>query len=158
MIDAQDAPGVPIRPPYVLLALIGLSGFLEWAMPLGAGPFGGGAFAFAGGALLIAAGMLTAALGLKGLVSAGTTFHTDAPNTALVVSGIYRHSRNPIYIGLILVYAGLAAIIASPWALVFLPVFVYFLRYFAIGREEAYLLRRFGQPYRDYMDRVPRWF
>ncbi len=158
MDHAQDTPGVPVRPPYVLLGLIVLSGILEWAVPLGAGPFGGGGYAFAGGALLIAAGIVLAMLGLKGLISAGTTFHTDAANSALVVSGIYRHSRNPIYVGLILVYCGLAAMLASPWALALLPVFVYFLRYLAIGREEAYLIRRFGQPYRDYMARVPRWF
>lgn len=156
MQNNVDAPAVPVKPPIVMLGLIAAGMLLDWLWPLSAGGLGGDA-AFIGGALLMLSGIVLAALSVRGLAAAGTTYLPDAPNAALVVTGIYRYSRNPIYIGLILLYAGFAVLIASPWALLLLPLFVAFLRYLAIGREEAYLIRRFGQPYLDYMARVPRW-
>ena len=76
---------------------------------------------------------------------------------ALVTTGIHGWSRNPIYVGMLLIYAGIGVAARSPWILILvLPLFV-ILRYGVVAREEAYLERRFGDSYRDYKARVRRW-
>ena len=79
------------------------------------------------------------------------------PSTALVTYGPYKITRNPMYIGFILVYFGLAIIMTSVWILLLLiPVFVILQRGVVVPEEE-YLERRFGATYRRYKARVPRW-
>jgi protein-S-isoprenylcysteine O-methyltransferase Ste14 len=81
----------------------------------------------------------------------------DRPVTALVSVGPYQFTRNPIYIGLVLVYFGLSIILTSLWALLLLiPVLIILQRY-VIAREETYLEKKFGEAYRNYKERVPRW-
>jgi protein-S-isoprenylcysteine O-methyltransferase Ste14 len=75
----------------------------------------------------------------------------------LVVSGPYRFSRNPDYLGQALLAAGLALILAAPWALLALVPALLLVRYGVIAREERYLERRFGDEYRQFRRRVRRW-
>jgi protein-S-isoprenylcysteine O-methyltransferase Ste14 len=80
------------------------------------------------------------------------------PSSALVVGGIYRRTRNPMYLGMLLVYAALAVLFMSPAAgLLLIPLAVAVDR-LIIRREEAYLSRRFGPAYDDYRKSVRRWF
>lgn len=153
----EDAPDVSVKPPFVLMGLILLGGFIEWAMPLGPGLFGGSGDTFAVGILMGAGGLILAANAAQRFIEAGTSYHPRRPNATLVTSGLYQYSRNPMYIGQIIMYAGLALAMASPWAFVILPAFIYYLRYYAISREEAYLRRRFGRAYEDYAAQAPRW-
>jgi protein-S-isoprenylcysteine O-methyltransferase Ste14 len=155
MTNSPDAPQIPLIPPFGFAAFIGTAAILEWLFPL-TGLFGSLPAAI-GGAVVAAAGGLIALSSVWRLVSAGTTFHPGAPNTVLVGAGLYRYSRNPIYLGLILAYLGTSAILFSLWALLALPLFIAYLRYLVIAREEAYLRRRFGTAYEDYLARVPRW-
>jgi protein-S-isoprenylcysteine O-methyltransferase Ste14 len=76
---------------------------------------------------------------------------------ALVTSGIHGWSRNPIYIGMFLLYAGIGLAARSPWVLILMLPLAVILRYGVIAREETYLERRFGDAYRDYQARVRRW-
>jgi protein-S-isoprenylcysteine O-methyltransferase Ste14 len=76
---------------------------------------------------------------------------------ALVTSGIHGWSRNPIYVGMSLVYGGIAIAARSPWAFVLALPLAIVMRYFVVAREEAYLERCFGDVYRDYKARVRRW-
>ncbi|WP_392542326.1 methyltransferase family protein [Oryzobacter telluris] len=75
----------------------------------------------------------------------------------LLVTGPFRVSRNPIYLGLLFLYLGLALLAPSFWALVLLPVVVALLDWGAIRPEERFLHRRFGAEYDDYARRVRRW-
>jgi protein-S-isoprenylcysteine O-methyltransferase Ste14 len=109
-----------------------------------------------GGALIL--------LGLAVVLACGLTFHksgtsvpTHTPSTALVTHGIYRFSRNPIYIALSLVHLGVAAAADNPWMAATLPIVLIVIRYGVIAREEAYLEAKFGQAYRDYKTKVRRW-
>jgi protein-S-isoprenylcysteine O-methyltransferase Ste14 len=79
------------------------------------------------------------------------------PTTALVTEGPFRYSRNPIYVALTLLYVGVALLINALWILLLIVPAVLVLRYGVIAREEAYLARKFGDAYRQYMAQVRRW-
>ncbi len=89
--------------------------------------------------------------------AAGTNVETWRPTEALVTEGLHARSRNPIYVGMLVIYAGLAILIDSLWALgLGVALFVY-LRFFVIAREERYLERKFGETYLAYKRRVRRF-
>lgn len=156
--NPDDRPAVPVKPPIVLIALLVLGVTLQWFAPVGGGLFAWGANGLLMGVIFAASGVLIASSAMRGFVQAGTTVMPDRPNTALVRGGLYKYSRNPMYIGLILIYAGFAALLGSVWAFILLPAFIGYIRYFAIACEEAYLKRRFGESYVAYMRKIPRWF
>ncbi len=79
------------------------------------------------------------------------------PATRLVTSGIYRWTRNPMYLGMALLYAGIAILFDSLLALLLLIPVVAIIQLHVIAREEAYLERAFGDEYRAYKARVRRW-
>ena len=72
-------------------------------------------------------------------------------------SDLHGWSRNPIYVGMFLVYAGIGIAVRSPWILILTLPLAITMRYGVVAREEAYLERRFGDAYRDYKARVRRW-
>lgn len=80
------------------------------------------------------------------------------PASALVTSGILSWTRNPMYLGMAIFYAGLAVLLNSLAALVLLPLVLAIVQTQVIAREEAYLERAFGDEYRAYKTRVGRWF
>jgi protein-S-isoprenylcysteine O-methyltransferase Ste14 len=96
-------------------------------------------------------------LGARRFSAAGTNIPPTLPTTALVVTGPYRWSRNPLYLAMILVYVGLGIAALSLWALLLAVPLVLLLNYGVIIREEAYLERKFGADYRAYRERVRRW-
>jgi protein-S-isoprenylcysteine O-methyltransferase Ste14 len=74
-----------------------------------------------------------------------------------VVEGPYKVTRNPIYIGFVLAYFGLAIMLTSVWVLLLLIPVLIVLQRGVVEREETYLERQFGETYRKYQARVPRW-
>jgi protein-S-isoprenylcysteine O-methyltransferase Ste14 len=79
------------------------------------------------------------------------------PTTALVGSGPYRWTRNPMYLAMLLVYLGAALLFDVTWALVLSPAVVALVNRLVIAREERYLEAKFGEEYRRYKARVGRW-
>jgi protein-S-isoprenylcysteine O-methyltransferase Ste14 len=75
----------------------------------------------------------------------------------LVTTGIHGWSRNPIYVGMFLIYAGIGVLLRSPWIFLFMLPLAIAMRYGVIAREEAYLERRFGSAFSEYKARVRRW-
>ena len=88
---------------------------------------------------------------------AGTSMVPMNPTTALVVSGPYRFSRNPMYLGMACLYIAFALAFGVIWALIVLPLVLAAVDRLVIAREEPYLEARFGEQYRDYKRRVRRW-
>ena len=90
---------------------------------------------------------------------AKTTINPLKPQntSALVTSGIYRFTRNPMYVGLALVVLGWAAFLCSAWALAGPVAFVLYIGRFQIAPEERILVAKFGAAYSDYASRVRRW-
>ena len=78
-------------------------------------------------------------------------------STALVAAGPYAITRNPIYIGFVLVFLGFAIVLTSVWLLLLLIPVLAILQRGVVEREEAYLEGKFGDAYRKYKARVPRW-
>ena len=111
-------------------------------------------------ALVIASiGAIVAVSGAAGFRKAKTTLNPTTPQSAssLVTSGIYRYTRNPMYVGVLLVIVGWAAFLSSPWALLGPVVFVLYITRFQIQPEERVLSGLFGAAYIDYQSRVRRW-
>src|SRR4051812_43656221 len=77
--------------------------------------------------------------------------------TAIIEDGPYRFSRNPLYVGLLALYVGLALLAPTVWALLLFPVAVRLILWGAIRPEERYLHEQFGAAYDDYARRVRRW-
>jgi protein-S-isoprenylcysteine O-methyltransferase Ste14 len=80
------------------------------------------------------------------------------PTTQLIQSGPFSRTRNPMYLQMVVGCVGLALALSNLWILILTPLCAATLDYFAIRPEEAYLERKFGVEYREYMARVPRWF
>ena len=94
---------------------------------------------------------------LCALSRAHTPVDPMKPTTALVTEGPFRHSRNPIYVALTLLYLGVAFLVNAWWILLLVVPVLVVIRYGVIAREEAYLTRKFGDAYRQYTAQVRRW-
>ncbi len=151
----HDHPGV-IAPPPLVFAGSRAAGVLAdryasgWPLP-SALPAKVLAVLLGGAGVVFLAG----ALGL--FRKAGTRPEPWQPTTAIVTSGVYRVTRNPMYVGMALVYAALALALGSLIALTLLPAAVLVIHRGVILREEQYLERKFGSEYRAYKARVWRW-
>lgn len=110
------------------------------------------------------AGMLVALIGIALLVmasgrfrAAGTPMAPIRPSTALVTDGVYGFTRNPIYLGMSCVLAGIGLALRDVWFLPLVTLAVFAVSSLAISREELYLEAKFGEAYRLYRARVRRW-
>ena len=113
-------------------------------------------------AAFIALGLLGGATAIAGNIEfrrAKTTINPFRPQnaTVLVTSGVYRFTRNPMYLGLMFVVLGWAVFLGSPWGLAGPVVFVLYISRFQIEPEEKILSAKFGPAYSEYMSRVRRW-
>lgn len=152
--EPKDAPDVAFHPPFLVVALA-VTGWMLWReTPL---PFLPTVASRPLGAVLgvVSFGLFSwAALALH---RAGTNIPTNLSATALVTSGPYRFSRNPIYLGLAIGFAAVAAWLNSAWFLVMTALFVGLVTAGVIVREERYLHVTFGAAYEKYRASVRRW-
>jgi len=149
--------GVIARPPLLFLAALLIGVVSEWLRPL---PFpvpGIDLVHWIIGGSLILTGLALAAAGIRNFLRAGTPVPTTEPTRALVTTGIHGWTRNPIYLGMFLIYGGIGVAVRSPWILMLTLPLAIAIRYGVVAREEAYLERRFGDAYRDYKARARRW-
>ena len=149
-------PGIIMRPPHLYLACLLLGLALDRALPLPLDLPGTALMQWIAGVGLILIGGAIFAAGVRNFSRAATPVPGNQPVRALVAAGIHGWSRNPIYVGMSLLYAGIGIAARSPWVFILALPLAIVMRY-VVAREEAYLERRFGDAYRDYMGRVPRW-
>lgn len=107
--------------------------------------------------VLVIGGLLLDGIAAGTFRRLGTPPEPWKPTTALATGGLYRFSRNPIYLGFGLTYIGFAVAMDSPIALAMLPPCLIVIDRFVIAREERYLSARFGAEYEAYKGRVRRW-
>ncbi len=149
-----DHPGVIAMPPRLFIGAL-VAGFaLELLFPTRLVPI---ALQLSLGPTLVALGLIVAYTAIGQQRRAGTNIETHRPTETIVSDGLYRFSRNPIYIGLVLTYLGFAVLGDSLWMLGLLVPLLVVMHYGVILREEAYLERKFGDGYRAYRARVRRW-
>ena len=110
------------------------------------------------GYLFLFGGFGIAAWAVWHLRSAQTNVPTNLPTTALVTTGPFRTTRNPIYIGLALSFLGLASLMDAPIAMLMLVPVLIVLHVGVVLREETYLEQKFGEDYTDYAARTKRYF
>lgn len=151
-----DSPNILFPPPLIYVAGLAL-GVLA-GRELGLPGFGIGAGARTTiGAILSLIGILVNFAGAGLFHRLRTAIIPFKPATRLVTSGIYRWTRNPMYLGMAIAYAGIAALFDSLLAVGLLPVVLAIVQTQVIAREEAYLERTFGESYRNYKEQVRRW-
>ena len=109
------------------------------------------------GGAAIAAGLATMLAGLLAFRKAGNNVEPWRAASGIVATGVYRYTRNPMYLGLALGMFGLAVAANSLGGLITLPLSIIVIRTQVIAREEAYLAAKFGESYRDYCRHVRRW-
>ncbi|HWZ59813.1 MAG TPA: methyltransferase [Gemmatimonadaceae bacterium] len=107
--------------------------------------------------LMVLAGVVVGGSAVWTIKRAGSNVAPMRPTTALVTTGPFRWTRNPIYLGMALCTAGVAVGLNLLWPLLVLPFVIWAIRRRVIAREEQYLDRVFGREYRRYRERVPRW-
>jgi protein-S-isoprenylcysteine O-methyltransferase Ste14 len=151
---SSDAPSAKIIPPLVYLAgiVIGFLGSI-W-MPTRVVP---NLLAWTVGGILVFCGAVLTGSAVLKFKDAGTTVRPDRAASTLVIACPYRITRNPMYLGLAFVYAGIAIAGQSVWALILLAVVLIIIQHRAIEPEEAFLERRFGADYVGYKEKVRRW-
>jgi protein-S-isoprenylcysteine O-methyltransferase Ste14 len=155
MSDApSDAPAVRIIPPLIYLAGLIVGGLASFVLPTRVMP---APLAWTIGGILLLFGVTLAGSAIFRFKSAGTTVRPDRAPSRLVIAGPYKFTRNPMYLGLAVVYLGIAVADQSLWALVLLPAVLLIIRRRAIAPEEAFLERRFGADYTSYQAKVARW-
>jgi protein-S-isoprenylcysteine O-methyltransferase Ste14 len=153
----HDHAEVAIKPPLLFLGALALGSLLTLVLPIGTGLAAANRNALLVGLAFAVAGFALAGVSAWAFQRAGTHVVPGRPATALVTTGPYHVTRNPIYLGFVLVYFGLAVILTSVWVLLLLIPVLIVLRRGVVDREEAYLEREFGEAYRKYKARVPRW-
>lgn len=109
------------------------------------------------GGLGLATGAALTLAGVAAVLRHRTTIVPHRPVAALLTTGPYRLSRNPMYAGLAVAYVGGALLVGSVWPLATLPVAIVLVRCLVIGSEERYLASRFGEEYAAYRGRTRRW-
>ena len=156
-VNNTGTPGVIARPPLLFLAALLLGLVSDRLLPLPfAVPEGDRIYWMIAGSLILI-GLALFIAGIRNFSRAVTPVPTVAPTRALVTTGIHGWTRNPIYLGMFLVYVGIGIAVRSPWILILTLPLAITIRYGVVAREEAYLERRFGDAYRDYKARVRRW-
>lgn len=149
-----------IPPPVIDLACAALMWGLAALWPQAQlWPRGGGVLVWAAAIGLALAGALVALAGVREFARARTTVNPLAPHKAraLVTMGIYRFTRNPMYLGMLLVLVGWGVYLGNAAAWLALPLFVVLLNQLQIKGEERVLRERFGDDYARYTARVRRW-
>jgi protein-S-isoprenylcysteine O-methyltransferase Ste14 len=109
------------------------------------------------GLVLLALGVALAVWGKRTMQHEGTPAHPALPAKALVVTGPFAFSRNPLYVARTLLYVGLAFAMNTSWPLITLLPLLAFMHYAVVLGEERQLDARFGVAYRAYRTRVRRW-
>jgi protein-S-isoprenylcysteine O-methyltransferase Ste14 len=151
----QDSAKVSFPPPLVYTGMLLLGLLLDRIMPWSLELTWIGRYV--GGGILIAAGLLFGMSAMGMFRKAGTDVKPWKTTTAIVATGVYRFTRNPMYLGMAMLYIGLGLALSSLGAFLLLPILILIIRTQVIAREERYLEGKFGDNYRDYKARVRRW-
>lgn len=153
-MNQSITPKIRLIPPaYLLISILGMI-ILDWLLPLAI------VISYPWtwfGAPLILLGMVPAIYINSVFRKCGTTIKPFHESSALITDGLFRFSRNPIYVGMTILLIGVAIALgsASPWF--FVPVFVVIIDVLVIRMEERMLAKTFGEAYAIYQSHVRRW-
>jgi protein-S-isoprenylcysteine O-methyltransferase Ste14 len=155
---APDRANCIIFPPVIPYSALAIACLLQWLVPLGVVAEIDFDWRIALGAVIVVAGLALTAAGRRALVRHRTNVNPLRPTTALVTDGVFRRTRNPLYVGVSVALCGIALIFALDWMLILIVPACVILHFAVVRREEIYLEQKFGDAYRRYRERVPRYF
>lgn len=152
--DWQDHPSVVARPPLIAAGLLAVGFIVDVVLPA---PFLHEAVQFLGGAGLLIAAVGLMASAVRAFREAGTPVEIWRPTARIVRDGPYAVTRNPVYVAMVLGYAGIGTLADAPAVLALAPVLFAVLHFGVVLREEDYLECKFGDGWLDYRAAVARW-
>ena len=152
----KDHARVIALPPTIFAALLALGLLLHWFSPISAIPAPKQVLWAVGGFLAATSGILALSARSE-MIRANTAIDPREATTRIVESGVFRISRNPMYLSLVLLLLGIAVGLNSAWLLLVCLPFVLIIHYGVVLREERYLENKFEDSYRRYKERVRRW-
>lgn len=150
----KDSAGVYIPPPLIYVAVFFLSILIQSFFPLDYSWLRSNYWL---GWILIGLFLLFAFPAIYRFIVSKTTITTILPVKNLQTSGIYSISRNPMYLGLLCLYSGIAVFKGNWWTFILLPLVILIVQQYIIRREEKYLQRQFGNLYASYCQKTRRW-
>lgn len=148
----QDAPKVIMMPPVLVLLHTAAGLAVNWMF--------NGHMAHGWGWLglpLLGGGLALTIWAMRIFTKAGTNIPPSMPALKIVTHGPFEYSRNPMYVGFLAGFVGMALLAGAPWMLLFALPLWYILDQKVIAPEEVYLLDKFGEEYRSYTIAVRRW-
>jgi protein-S-isoprenylcysteine O-methyltransferase Ste14 len=152
--EKADNPGVVAPPPLIFAGVLGAGLLVNRLRPTPVLPW---ALSKVFGWPLVVFGFLLGLWGFREMRRAGTNVDPYHPTTAIVEAGPYRYTRNPLYVGMALIYSGVAARANALPAALLLPAVLHLVDRGVVRREERYLEGKFGEEYLRYKGRVRRW-
>ena len=155
--QSSETAGVIAPPPVIYSGALALGYVLHRFMPIHLLPRRSGSLRHVLGIVLIVAGLLQALWAALTMFKSGNNPEPSHPVVSLVQAGPFRFSRNPIYLALTICYLGMTLLLGTLWHLILLPGLLSVMQWGVVRREEEYLMRRFGESYREYSAQVRRW-
>ena len=156
MLELQDHPNINryIHPPVIMLVHLLTAFLLNWLLPL---PIAFPNILELAGYILVFTGLGVAFSAISQFGKMRTTLDPHGSVSAVVISGPYRFSRNPIYLGFVCMLIGLPLALGNYWGVVLSPLLMVSMYRLVIKHEEAYLEKKFKDAYTSYKTRVRRW-
>jgi len=153
-IEDKRGPGLKFPPPLLLLAAIGCAWLVDTIRPL---PIVDEAALWWPGAAIITIALLIALVALVHFFIVKTHIEPWHPTTVIIRNGVYRFSRNPIYLAFCIATVGAGLVLNSWWVIASVMLLKPLLEHLVISREEIYLEKKFGEHYLAYKRQVRRW-
>ncbi len=154
MAGTNDRPDIPFPPPVLFLGYLVGAIVLQWLVPF---PFPWPIpFRILGGVVLIG-GFLLAASAVREMRRMHAAPDRHQPVAALVTTGPFSFTRNPIYLGFLLIYLGFTILAGTIWGIILSPFLIGTVTQWVIHAEENYLDDKFGDEYAAYRSHVRRW-
>jgi protein-S-isoprenylcysteine O-methyltransferase Ste14 len=154
MPENPDHAQVILPPPVIFLGYLVSALVLQWVVPF---PTPWRVPLRILGGVLVIAGLALGGSAFLEMMKAHTTPDAHQPSTALVTTGPYRFTRNPIYLGFLLIDLGFTLLAGTLWGLLLSPFLIGTITRWIIHAEEAYLGKKFKEEYQAYYSRVHQW-
>jgi len=151
----NDHPGVYVPPPLIYVAFFLFSVVLQNWYPMAT--LSDNKYASGVGWIIITVALAFIIPALRRFFVSKNTLITIKAASSLQTTGIYAYTRNPMYVGLMLVYCGVAFLKGNLWTFILVPLLTVIIHACVIKKEENYLQRAFGKDYEAYRKRVRRW-
>ena len=152
----QDSPGVYVPPPLIYVVAFLAAIFLQRQFYINDAPFHHPLSKILGIVLLVCS-LFFLVTSLTKFFRTKNTLIPFKPASSLQTNGIYSVSRNPMYVGLAIVYLGLTCLIGNWWNIILFPLLIFLVEALIIKKEESYLERAFKDEFANYRQKVRRW-